>query len=53
MPIVPILSGRVRGMLVPAGEVSVMPQPPSISWPVARFSLRAISTGSEAPPDAQ
>ena len=42
-----------RFLFVPAGEVSVMPQPPRMSCPVAAFSLRAVSTGSGAPPEAQ
>ena len=51
-PIVPALSGfHSSGTLVPAGEVSVMPHPPTRRWPVSLWNCSPTSTGSGAPPE--
>ena len=49
----PKRAGSCSGRPVPAGEVSVMPQPPRSSMPLLRFRLLAVSTGSGAPPEPQ
>ena len=49
----PGLLGLRRGRPAPAGDVSVMPQPPPIHRPVSRSNRSVTSTGSVAPPDAQ
>ena len=51
-PTEPALPVHSRGMAVPAGEVSVMPQPPPMRWPVSFWNRSATSTGSAAPPEA-
>ncbi len=51
-PTEPGLCAQSRGSAVPAGDVSVMPQPPPRRWPVSLWNRSATSTGSAAPPEA-
>ena len=52
MPQEPRLTGPARGVKVPIGEVSVMPQP-SVNRQPTTFSNRSCTaTGSGAPPEA-
>src|SRR5271163_966883 len=53
MPQEPGRGGRPGGVKVPAGAVSVMPQPSQMSQPVISLNRCSTSTGNGAPPDAQ
>src|SRR5580704_6760295 len=53
MPQEPGLAGRPTGVNVPAGDVSVMPQPSEMSQPVFSLNRCNTSTGSGAPPELQ
>jgi cell division protein FtsX len=51
-PTEPAFPAHSLGMAVPAGDVSVMPQPPPRRCPVSFWKRSATSMGSAAPPEA-
>ena len=52
-PIAPGPKSKLGGIAVPAGQVSVMPQPPPSGKPVSARQRCATSNGSEAPPEPE
>ena len=52
MPQEPRLTGPARGVKVPIGEVSVMPQPSVNRQPMTFSNRSCTATGSGAPPEA-